>query len=295
MPTIKNAPDGERNPVDGTEATTISSADSTQSWWAAISTIKNYIVDITDTLYSAFNHSHSDSSEGGLVAHSVLSGAGTSLHVPTYSSDSTQYLNGNGEWTVPPGTGGITYSSDSTEYLNGKGEFTVPPGGAGGDLVKIGAFTISSGNITYDSIPNTYKHLLVRGTLRSTKNANSELARVYLNNDTTTSNYDEVYWFVYTGSSSGAGDADGAIVSVPALTATANRSAQVEIVIHNYAETNFHKNVLATCSGARETGVYPQWISSACVWKNTSAITRIDIVGATGWATGSELILYGYN
>jgi hypothetical protein len=122
---IGNAANGTKSTLDGTEKLPITG---TQN--ALVSGIKDYAKTIFDTLYSAFNHSHADSDNGGIVNHTVLTNAGTGLHVPTYSSDSTTFLNGMGEWTTPPGTGGITYSSDSTEYLNGKGEFTIPAGGS---------------------------------------------------------------------------------------------------------------------------------------------------------------------
>jgi hypothetical protein len=79
-------------------------------------------------------------------------------YLPKLSGDSTAYLNGDGEWTIPP-AGGTVYDSDiifsdittnnasiskhgflpklsgdSGTYLNGDGEFTTPPGGGSGTL-----------------------------------------------------------------------------------------------------------------------------------------------------------------
>jgi hypothetical protein len=62
--------------------------------------------------FSNAEHNHSDSTEGGTIAHSVLTGIGTGIHLPAYSSDSTTYLNGDGEWTTPAGSGGDVYDSD---------------------------------------------------------------------------------------------------------------------------------------------------------------------------------------
>ena len=115
---IGDAANGTKSTLDGTEKIPITGTKN-----ALVSGIKDYAKTIFDTLYSAFNHSHADSDNGGIVNHTVLTNAGTSLHVPTYSSDSTTFLNGMGEWTVP--AGGVTLSSDSTQYYNGIGEFTV--------------------------------------------------------------------------------------------------------------------------------------------------------------------------
>lgn len=106
MPKIGDAPSGENSSLDGTEKVPL-----TGSKFTLISTIKNYVKTITDTLYSSYEHTHADSDHAGVVAHSVLSGIGTGVHVPSYSSDSTTYLNGNGEWTAPP-SGGTVYDSD---------------------------------------------------------------------------------------------------------------------------------------------------------------------------------------
>jgi hypothetical protein len=57
-------------------------------------------------------HDHGDADDGGTIAHSVLTGIGTGIHLPAYSSDSTTYLNGDGEWTTPAGAGGDVYDSD---------------------------------------------------------------------------------------------------------------------------------------------------------------------------------------
>lgn len=131
MPTIKNAPDGERNPIDGTEATTISSSDSTLSWWTPISRIKDYIITIADALYAAIGHTHSGlvtngnthdhaGGDGAAITDANLStsdittnNATTSKHgfTPKLSGDSDTYLNGDGEWTTPAGSGNV-YDSD---------------------------------------------------------------------------------------------------------------------------------------------------------------------------------------
>lgn len=50
MPKIKQAPDGERTSVDGTEALPLSSSDSVSSWWTPISRIAEYVRTLTQTL-----------------------------------------------------------------------------------------------------------------------------------------------------------------------------------------------------------------------------------------------------
>lgn len=62
--------------------------------------------------FTSAQHDHADADDGGTIAHSVLTGIGTGIHLPAYSSDSTTYLNGDGEWTTPAGSGGDVYDSD---------------------------------------------------------------------------------------------------------------------------------------------------------------------------------------
>jgi hypothetical protein len=91
---IGDAPNGQNTSLQGTEKLPI-----TGSKWTYTAQV------------SKIPHTHADSDNGGVVNHTALTNAGTSLHVPTYSSDSTTFLNGKGEWTTPAGTGNI-YDSD---------------------------------------------------------------------------------------------------------------------------------------------------------------------------------------
>lgn len=140
---IGDAPDGQNASLQGTEKLPL-----TGSKWAFTAQV------------SKLGHTHADSDNGGAVNHSALTGAGTSLHVPTYSSDSSTYLNGDGDWIQPEHTalsGAGTslhvpvYSSDSGTFLSGTGEWLTPAGS--GDVYDSDIiFTdITTGNADSDS------------------------------------------------------------------------------------------------------------------------------------------------
>ena len=167
----------------------------------------------------------------------------------------------------------------------------------GGSYDAIGTATVGSGGqstITFSSIPSTYKHLQIRGILRGT-NASSEVSNRMRFNGDTASNYS--YHALY-GNGSAAVAESIAPVSVmlfgssAAASATSGIFGVTVIDILDYANTNKYKTIKAL-SGSDSNGSGGVYLTSNS-WRNTNAITTIDIFAASGnLAQYTQFDLYG--
>lgn len=147
--------------------------------------------------------------------------------------------------------------------------------------------------ISFTSIPSTYKHLQIRGILRSTGNDVSVNLR--LNSDTGT-NY--IFHYLQGDGSSVAAGYSGSNVSpvwigrpAPSATTTGTFGYMVMDIL-DYKNTNKYKTIKSmTGYDANGTG-YTVELSQ--LWRNTNAITQIDIYNpASNLAQYSSLALYG--
>lgn len=153
----------------------------------------------------------------------------------------------------------------------------------------------STGTVTFNSIPGTYKSLMLEFVGRTDKAGQSSTScNLRFNNDTTDGNYQR-QTLNGGGSSASAGTAANpdAIV-LTAATATANYPGYGTIFVPFYALTTFIKaaeinNLYATASNSENLNF--QFVS----WHNTAAITRIDIVtdDSSNYITGTTFRLYG--
>jgi hypothetical protein len=157
--------------------------------------------------------------------------------------------------------------------------------------------TVPSGGlstITFAGIPNTYKHLQIRGIMRGT-NASAEVSNRMRFNGDTASNYS--YHAVY-GNGSAAVAEQIAPVNVmlfgssPAASATSGIFGPAVIDILDYANTNKFKTVRAL-SGGDQNGSGGVYFASNS-WRNTGAVTSIQLFASTGnLAEYSQFSLYG--
>lgn len=155
-----------------------------------------------------------------------------------------------------------------------------------------------TGNSTsFSSIPATYKHLVIEYICRSDKAAvTSENMRVFLNNDTTLTNYRSARVFGYAASTAGAsGGDDSNIDDPPAANAPAGSCSRGIVNVLYYAGTTFNKQVLNSCSSRRDnTTVYEIRMAGGVEWENTAAVNRVDFTLASGnFVAGSTFRLYG--
>jgi len=154
-----------------------------------------------------------------------------------------------------------------------------------------------TGTVTWSGISAAYKSLEIEYVCRSTQAiVTSENMRIYCNNDTTLTNYRSARSYAYAAGTAGAdGGADSNIDDPPAAGATAGCCTAGLIKIINYASTTFKKQMRCTASSRRDDAtIFEFTISAGVEWESTAAITRVDLVLASGnYDTGSTFRLYG--
>lgn len=171
-----------------------------------------------------------------------------------------------------------------------------------GLMVRIGDTLLSSSatNITFASIPGTFKHLMITGQARADGAVTLDQLLAQFNADTS-GNYD---WQETEANSAGAFFANGLastsarIGLLPGTTVgLAAGAAALSLTIPNYASTTFNKSWLAMCGTGDSTATN----SSAGIfggdWRNTAAITSIKLFPgmSTNFVAGTRFTLYGLN
>jgi hypothetical protein len=157
-----------------------------------------------------------------------------------------------------------------------------------------------TGQVTFNSIPSTYKHLQIRGIYRNSANVGGDDARLRFNNDSSTIYISHRLYGLGSGTPSAntTGTGDTAI-SIGYNTADGSTGASIFtagiIDILDYTNTNKNKTV-RTLDGFDNNGSGTIQFQSG-LYISTSAITRIDLYcynfGSNNWATGTSFALYG--
>jgi hypothetical protein len=156
----------------------------------------------------------------------------------------------------------------------------------------------SGGIITFSSIPQTYKHLQIRGIARSTRAVTEGAgARLRFNGDTG-NNYStqQIY-----GAGSGAGIANGggSSAEIDGLYVSGSNASNgvygyFIIDIYDYSLTTKYKTA-RLWSGVDRDGAGLVIERSGAYYANTNAITQVTLGETTGvsWTTDSQFALYG--
>lgn len=189
-----------------------------------------------------------------------------------------------------------TLPNDSTKFLNGLGAFAVPS--SGGAWTKITDSSPSgTGTVTFSSIPNSYKHLVVLWGARGDQAATSTLINLTFNNDGGSNYFSERLNAGTAGTFvEQVGTTSGAIAAITAANGPANWASNGQIIIPNYANTTFNKTCFGMEGGAilAETSTNIRTLISTVYYKSTSAINRMDLVLASGnYVSGSYFELFG--
>lgn len=218
-----------------------------------------------------------------------------------------------GEWVPAAPTGGSNALDDLTDvdaptpadgdvltFDSGSGDWVpVAPSGGTSTETLISSVTTSGSqaNVTFSSIPGTYKHLIIRVLGRSSAaGANNDELRVQLNGDTTAS---------YAWVRDGAAQVGGAFASgqtaqtsanigyVNGATAAASVPGFTQCLIPHYAGTAWKKAGWSKFLGGDTTAIFGgnvEWI-----WNNTAAITSIfiDLPSTNTFVDGSIVELIG--
>lgn len=172
-------------------------------------------------------------------------------------------------------------------------------GGGGSSYESIATVTGtgSATSLTFSSIPNTYKHLQIRGVSRNT--GGSQSYAIYLTFNGSSSGY---AWHYLKGNGSAA-SASGAANEVninlqnadAGGTSTSNSVGAQIIDIHDYANTTKNKTVRAITGTDANTASTGFAISlGSGLWANTNAISSITITnGYDFFSTSTSFALYG--
>jgi hypothetical protein len=171
-----------------------------------------------------------------------------------------------------------------------------------GSMEPISSIVLTSAQTTieFNNIPQTYTHLQIRGMSRCTHGSFGISGNwIYMNNDRTFANYSGHRFLSDNGTSLNAyGEANNSMGGFysPSSSTLANVFGTAIIDILDYSNTNKNK-VYRSLTGAEINdnsnnqnivGIYSQ------CWKNTAAITSIQIVAAQGSIdTNSYVSLYG--
>lgn len=164
--------------------------------------------------------------------------------------------------------------------------------------VLISEQTPTGTSVSFTSIPATYKHLVIEYIARSTRAANVyEYAALRFNNDTTDANYRRTLTEAYAASTHTVlGGDDSLFCEFPAANSPANSATTGEIRINFYATTTFNKSANLIETMRMEATTNHQIARQGGIeWENTAAITRVDLVLASGgsFVAGSTFRLYG--
>jgi hypothetical protein len=162
------------------------------------------------------------------------------------------------------------------------------------DSIATTTLATSTASITFSSIPQTYRHLQIRGIMRTDRALVRDQLRMQLNSDTG-SNY-VAHYLAGDGASVVAAANTGLPFmnnnSVPGATATASTFGAVVIDILDYTSTNKNTTVrLFNGVDMNNSNGYIELDSG--LWLNTAAITSINIAAIANLVQYTQLALYG--
>jgi hypothetical protein len=216
------------------------------------------------------------------------------LIVQEAADDGSDFSNPDADYRV------LFLGEDGALHLKDSAGTVTAVGGSSGAMTLIEQKILgSAGALTFTSIANTYKHLLIRARLRNTLAATlvSAVLRVGNSSLDTGSNYTYAYQRAGTTDSDAVSDSATFIerVQAPGASATASFFGYAEWEILHYANTTYYRQVGFKGGGGTASAV--QISHGVGQWKNTSsAIDTVGIIESTAsttWDTGSAAWLYG--
>ena len=169
-------------------------------------------------------------------------------------------------------------------------------------LVLIASYTLSTAtqSLEFTSIPSTYRHLLVKGSLHSNRSVGNDGGlNIRFNDSTVEYDYQQIYvssTSIAASSGTAFTETNISVVGIAQDTQNSNLFSPLEFMIPNYANTSIYKTGYGSSanvppsSGSGASGHF------SGMWQGTSAINKIQIrtnAGSSNFVTNSTYYLYG--
>lgn len=179
----------------------------------------------------------------------------------------------------------------------GTGPSLVPKWGM--QLINGTVLTANINQFTWINIPQTFNQLEIIISGRTNNAGTWASISMCPNGDTSTSSF--VFEYEYGSNAATAASyyalQDGMLAGyLPSAGSTATYAGTIRCTIPNYTSTTFYKAAVCVCGIAQSTGANSMAMQIGTTWKNTAAITSLQLRvfgGSDTFPTGTGFYLYG--
>lgn len=176
------------------------------------------------------------------------------------------------------------------------------PGIVASGWACIATSTLSSGDGTFsfDDIPQTFKALMLHGSLRSDLAATLDTVSIRCNDDNN-AHYNNIFGYFYgvgnATSDAGQDDTEATVATCEGANAIANAFAPFDTYIPNYADTNMDTQMHGRGAAFQDETDTDDFfvLVAASKWQDTDAVTSLDVfpTNGTNFKQYSSVHLYG--
>ena len=157
----------------------------------------------------------------------------------------------------------------------------------------------TSGSVTFSSIPNTYRHLIIFYNARGSAALSSVSVSIQFNGDTG-ANYDGARMDALSGAVNGAdqvAQTSAFVAFIPGSSSPSNYPGGGILFIPDYAGNTFFKSVTSLGAGqfVAQSTTNIHFRGGAVWWRNVNPISSVTILSTSGgnFVSNSKLSLYG--
>lgn len=162
--------------------------------------------------------------------------------------------------------------------------------------IPIQTVTVGSGGsafMSFTSIPATYKHLMVKASVRGTSADFADQVRMKINGvSATDASFTQRVLRNNQGTVDTYSQTCNQIGYAPAATATASTFGSIDVYIYDYASSNYKSMLCESVMENNSTSVYNTLLAN--LWSSTSTVTSLDLFCLQGNCVQySTATLYG--